>query len=145
MKNKVLSVSMLCGLVAAVPTHAETETWNCSYDGTWDTFNSSNEGVFNWQVTWQLNDEGQWDITGSYSDRYGDSILDGACNDDSCLLSQVYSSGDLQGKRYYWRGDYQDEQTNNTTTTNSFTGTWGTNKKATDGGNWKAIATCIRS
>ena len=142
MSNKLLSVTTLVLLMTGAAAHAEM--WNCDYDGSWDTFDSSNQGSFQWHVIWQSSARGGWNLTGDYEDRYGESTLNGSCNDHSCLLKQAYSSGELEGKNYYWRGDYTDDLDGDTSV-NNFTGTWGTTSAAENGGNWHAIANCTRN
>lgn len=140
MTSKLVVIGLLCGLTAAVP--AQAEMWTCTYDGTWDNFGGTAQESFNWHVVWQSTSGNEWNVTGDYSDHYGESVLNGACDDESCLLHQVYNSGELEGKEYYWKGEYEDEKDGNNTI-NTFTGTWGTTTDASDGGTWKAIATCV--
>lgn len=140
MRNRFLMFTMLLGLT----TTAQAEIWACNYDGQWSTFNSNDRGVFNWKVIWQSNAKDGWNITGDYTDQYGESVLNGTCSGRSCSLTQDYRNGQLQGKRYYWKGDYTD-QMDGATSINRFNGTWGTSSQASDGGKWNAVATCLRS
>ncbi len=133
---------MLLGLTIAVPVQAEM--WSCDYDGSWSTFNSDDKGKFNWSVVWQSKTGGGWGITGDYTDRYGQSVLNGDCNDRICNLTQIYQSGELNGRQYFWKGKYTDQANGSNRTINRFEGTWGTASNADDGP-WQAVATCTRN
>ncbi|BBL75721.1 hypothetical protein [Methylomagnum ishizawai] len=141
MRKKLASITMLLGLMLALPVQAEI--WICDYDGSWSTFGSNNKGRFTWNVFWKGKAGVGWEIDGEYTDRYGKSLLDGNCNDHTCSLTQVYRSGELNGKQYFWKGNYTDEAIGNAKTINRFEGTWGATPSAGDG-LWRAVATCIR-
>ncbi len=138
MRSRSIFLAVCLGVAAMSPAFAER--WLCEYDGQWSTFNSNEKGKFNWSVEWQGTRNG-WEVTGDYEDRFGKSTLDGKCDDSSCRFGQTYRSGELKGKRYFWKGDYTDDLKGNTST-NRIQGTWGTNSAANDGGNWRAVALC---
>jgi len=119
------------------------EVWACSFEGTWTRNGSSERGDFIWNVLWTHTGRSNWTITGDYSDAYGDSILDGSCNERNCTLTQIYQNGELAGNRYTWKGRYTDEVVNASRTINRFDGTWGETSSARDGG-WRAVAICNR-
>lgn len=130
-------------LSAGLVLPAQAEIWLCDYDGHWSTLNSNDKGVFSWNVVWESNARGGWDINGAYTDEYGKSLLSGSCNDRYCKLNQVYHSGELKGKEYFWKGNYSDQANGNNKTINRFEGTWGTTPSAGDG-LWRAVASCVR-
>ena len=142
MQRKLAAIPLLLSLAIATP--AQAEIWSCLYNGDWSTFNSTNKGKFNWSVVWQGKSGGSWKITGDYSDRYGNSVLNGSCNNYACNLTQVYQSGELKGNKYFWKGQYTDETSDSGKTINRFEGTWGETPKASDGP-WQAIATCTKN
>ena len=141
MNKKWVSIAIVLGLTVVVP--AQAETWFCEYDGSWSTFNSSNQGKFHWSVAWQSNAGGGWIISGDYTDRYGKSVLDGNCSNHVCNLTQMYQSGELNGKQYFWNGKYTDQANGNGETINRFEGTWGASPSAGEGA-WRAFAICVR-
>lgn len=132
---------VLIGLAVIVPVYAET--WMCKYDGTWSAFNSAEKGKFTWNMSWEGKTSTGWEITGDYNDHYGTSSLNGQCNRQTCELVQIYHSGRLNGKRYFWKGNYADKKIDSENTMNQFEGTWGHAPGATDG-LWRATATCGR-
>lgn len=142
MRKRTAVMAMSLGLALAIP--AQAEMWTCEYDGSWTTFNSSDKGKFNWSVVWQGKAGGGWTITGDYADRYGQSVLNGDCDDRACSLVQEYQSGQLKGKRYFWKGNYTDQSVGGAQTVNRFGGTWGSAPSARDGA-WQALATCTRT
>ncbi|KOR30698.1 hypothetical protein TI04_04525 [Achromatium sp. WMS2] len=130
-------------LIATVmPLHAET--WDCEYNGHWTSYYDDNSGDFTWKVIWEAKDTMGWSIGGEYTDRYGQSMLDGNCLNHECMLFQEYHSGELQGKRYYWAGTYTDKKLDAVNTENTFTGTWGASVDAMDG-QWQATGTCHKN
>ena len=142
MRKTLVMMVMAAGLTMAVP--AQAETWSCDYDGSWSTFGNSDRGRFKWRMVWQSKTNGGWRVTGAYSDSYGQSVLEGNCNDRACMLKQVYQSGKLAGNEYFWKGRYSDESSGDAKTINRFEGTWGNSPSASDG-EWKAIAVCTRN
>jgi hypothetical protein len=138
MRNILASVALTLGLVVAIP--AQADLWSCRYDGSWSTFSSANKGTFNWDVVWQSKAGGGWTINGDYADRYGESTLNGSCNNHACKLTQVYQTGELKGNKYYWNGKYTDKADGGGTI-NHFNGTWGSTPTA-DEGAWQAKAIC---
>jgi hypothetical protein len=141
MISKLAIVAVLIGLSAS--TSVRAEAWTCTFDGNWTRYNSSERGEFMWNVLWTSSGRSGWKITGDYSDDYGDSILDGDCNDRSCTLTQIYQNGQLAGNRYTWKGNYSDESVGGGRTINRFDGTWGESSSARDGA-WRATAICNR-
>gem|GEM_PF-2348172 len=141
MHRKLVSMVMLLGLTTTVSAHAEA--WSCEYDGSWSTFNSGDKDTFHWSVIWQGEAGGNWKITGDYNDNYGKSALNGNCSKQICNVTQVYQSGTLSGKQYFWKGKYTDQASGNGKTLNRFEGTWGAKPNASDGP-WKAVATCTK-
>lgn len=141
--TKIFASSLLA--VAALAATASAETWQCSYTGTWTTEGSADSGEFTWVLQWESK-AGGWHVIGDYSDRYGESTLDGTCSAKQCKLDQHYHSGQLDGKAYYWQGSYSDTVETKTRTTNKFSGTWGDgpNRRA-NGGKWSAKAVCKRT
>lgn len=142
MHKKLAGIAMLLGVTMAAS--AQAEMWSCEYDGSWSTFNSNDKGQFNWSVIWQSKAGGGWGITGDYTDRYGNSVLNGNCNDHVCNLTQMYQSGEFNGKRYFWKGKYSDQASGSAKTINRFEGTWGSTPDVGEG-SWRAIATCTRN
>lgn len=131
-------------LTAASLTAAHAERWSCSYDGQWTTFNSPERGRFVWKVDWNSTSRG-WEVTGNYEDRFGLSELDGFCGEQSCSLRQVYKAGELRGQQFFWKGNYTDEAgSTSDRTVNRISGTWGKSRDARDGGDWRAVATCLK-
>lgn len=141
MKAKLALLVALVALSLSAPLRAEV--WTCSFEGTWTTKGSSQGGDFVWNVIWTSAGRSGWKITGDYADAYGDSILDGDCNDRQCTLTQIYQNGELAGKRYTWKGRYSDEAVSASRTINRFDGTWGESRSANDGA-WRAVAICNR-
>jgi hypothetical protein len=137
-------VGLVTLISLAIAGQAQAATWSCVYDGSWSTLNSSDKGTFKWNMVWESKAGGGWAITGDYKDQYGNSILDGSCSDTACNLTQVYQSGELKGKKYYWKGTYTDEARSSSRTVNRFEGSWGSTPSASEGP-WRAIATCMRN
>jgi hypothetical protein len=137
-------LKLLVPLVALVMLGgvARADRWRCEYKGDWTNTNDGNGGRFTWSLMWESRDGG-WKVTGDYEDRYGSSTLDGHCRDKRCTLDQHYTSGQLDGKWYYWQGTYSDTNDGPGRTINTFTGTWGNapNHRGS-GGEWKAKAVC---
>jgi hypothetical protein len=142
LKRLVLAgtVSLVTMLSSAV---AAAETWDCAYTGKWNTTGSSDKGDFSWNLQWTSASSG-WTVVGNYSDKYGNSYLDGTCTSKSCTLSQLYKSGSLNGKRYGWTGTYTDRAEGAGRTVNTFVGTWGNGASNTGGGAWTATAICVK-
>lgn len=141
MRTAFSTVLGVISLMVVLP--AQAERWLCDYDGQWSTLNSSDKGRFTWSVVWESNAKGGWDINGAYTDEYGKSLLSGNCNNRYCTMTQLYHSGELKGKEYFWKGNYSDQARGDGETINRFEGTWGSSSSANEG-LWRAVANCVR-
>lgn len=140
MKRFVIAAASLVTL-AASGSLAMADDWTCSYQGSWTTTSTGNVGNFEWTVEWTSTSSG-WHMIGEYDDKYGHAMLDGDCSNKACKFTQTYTTGELNGKVYYWQGSYTDEGTRNGESVNRFKGTWGYNAASKDGGPWNAVAMC---
>jgi hypothetical protein len=127
-------------VVVASNDVAFAEQWQCDYKGKWSTTGTSDSGLFDWKLKW-TSKPGGWEVAGNYKDKYGESTLDGSCENKQCTLTQAYFKGELDGNKYTWAGKYTDKWESKSRTTSTFTGTWRAHHNANHGV-WNATAVC---
>lgn len=144
MKKLLLLASTLFAVLGTTSIATAADSWTCGYQGSWTTTSTGNVGSFEWTVQWADNGAG-WAMIGEYDDKYGHAMLDGSCANKACAFTQTYTTGELKGKVYHWKGTYVDEKVRDGETVNRFKGTWGYSAAAKDGGPWDAVAMCRKN
>lgn len=140
---KTLAAACLIAAIGASAAHAQ-EAWKCKMTGEWKQNSPKASGRFNWNVTWTAKEK-SWMLSGRANESAGASNLNGACNTTGgCNLSQTYTSGDMSGNTYKWRGTYTESFPSDTTSVLKFRGVWGESHEDTSG-TWSAQGNCTRS
>ena len=140
-RHGVASAFVGMALLAAGASQAQ-ERWVCEMKGDWSEIESGEKGRFNWNVNW-VAQSSDWKLTGRAAESLGRSDLNGRCGDNTCQLRQTYTSGDLKGETFHWRGRYTETFPNENTSVLKFQGDWGGAPKQVDG-KWTAQGRCTR-
>ena len=142
MKNAFLLAALALTLGSAKVAWADN--WACEYSGSYTNTKEKSGGSFVWGVHWAGQPGGPWKLTGAVDDKWGHSVFDGTCANKKCDFTQLYSTGPLKDKVYYWTGTYTDTHPAGKDI-NTFIGTWGHSlAHPDDGGPWNAVATCVK-
>jgi len=117
------------------------KTWMCDFKGTYKDADKK-DFPFNWKVTWVGKDKSST-IKGTSTEDGATSTTTGTCDDKTCKIDELYTSGPEAGKKYYWIATYTSETRSADATHTVFTGSYGdSDSNRTNGGEWTASADC---